>query len=243
MSWNGYNFEDSIIISERVVADDRFTSIHVQELSSTARDTKLGPEEVTADIPNISESALSKLDDNGIVYVGAKVEPGDILVGKITPKGEALLSPEEKLLRAIFGDKASDVKDSSLRVPAGVYGTVTDVQIFSREGVERDQRYKDIVRETLDDYKKIGEQLALILDNLKQQLISVLKAQTTVSSKSGIKRDTKLTEAVLKDLSLENHLLLKLKTRRRLQSSLILLSLLKRLSKHQMLTLSDVKSV
>ena len=212
MSWNGYNFEDSIIISERVVADDRFTSIHVQELSSTARDTKLGPEEVTADIPNISETALSKLDDNGIVYVGAKVEPGDILVGKITPKGEALLSPEEKLLRAIFGDKASDVKDSSLRVPAGVYGTVTDVQIFSREGVERDQRYKDIVRETLDDYKKDRrEQLALILDNLKQQLISVLKAQTTVSSKSGIKRDTKLTEAVLKDLSLEKSLALEVK--------------------------------
>ncbi len=204
MSWNGYNFEDSIIISERVVSDDRFTSIHVQELSSTARDTKLGPEEVTADIPNISESALSKLDENGIVYVGAKVEPGDILVGKITPKGEALLSPEEKLLRAIFGDKASDVKDSSLRVPAGVYGTITDVQIFSREGVERDQRYQDIIKETLDDFKKDRrEQLALTLDQLKIELSSLLKGKTTSASKSGVKRDTKLTDKVLAELTLE----------------------------------------
>ena len=204
MSWNGYNFEDSIIISERVVSDDRFTSIHVQELSATARDTKLGPEEVTADIPNISESALSKLDENGIVYVGAKVVPGDILVGKITPKGEALLSPEEKLLRAIFGDKASDVKDSSLRVPAGVHGTVTDVQIFSREGVERDQRYKDIVSETLLDYKKDRkEQLELTVLDLRDKLTALLTGKKSASTKSGVKRDTKLTADILAPLNLD----------------------------------------
>src|SRR3989338_5174337 len=124
MPWNGYNFEDSILISERVVQEDRFTSIHIEELSCIARDTKLGSEEVTADIPNVGEGALSKLDSSGIVYIGAEVSPGDILVGKVTPKGETQLTPEEKLLRAIFGEKASDVKDSSLRVPAGMQGTV-----------------------------------------------------------------------------------------------------------------------
>ena len=203
MSWNGYNFEDSIIISERVVSDDRFTSIHVQELSATARDTKLGPEEVTADIPNISENALSKLDDNGIVYVGAKVVPGDILVGKITPKGEAILSPEEKLLRAIFGDKASDVKDSSLRVPAGVYGTVTDVQIFSREGVERDSRYDGIIDDTLSKFKKDRkEQLGLTLDNLHSKAVALLEGKKSLTTKNGIKRDTKLTKTLLTELTL-----------------------------------------
>jgi DNA-directed RNA polymerase subunit beta len=142
MPWNGYNFEDSILLSERVVKEDRFTSIHIQELSCIARDTKLGSEEITADIPNVGEAALSKLDESGIVYIGAEVNAGDILVGKVTPKGETQLSPEEKLLRAIFGEKASDVKDSSLRVPSGTKGTVIDVQVFTRDGVDKDSRAK-----------------------------------------------------------------------------------------------------
>ncbi len=137
MPWNGYNFEDSILVSERVVQEDRFTTIHIQELACVSRDTKLGPEEITADIPNVGEAALSKLDESGIVYIGAEVTGGDILVGKVTPKGETQLTPEEKLLRAIFGEKASDVKDSSLRVPNGVSGTVIDVQVFTRDGVEK----------------------------------------------------------------------------------------------------------
>ena len=140
MPWNGYNFEDSILISERVVADDRFTSIHIEELSVVARDTKLGPEEITRDISNLSEGMLARLDESGIVYIGAEVEAGDVLVGKVTPKGETQLTPEEKLLRAIFGEKASDVKDTSLRVPSGMSGTVIDVQVFTREGIERDKR-------------------------------------------------------------------------------------------------------
>ena len=144
MPWNGYNYEDSILVSERVAAKDRLTTIHIQELSCVARDTKLGPEEITADIPNVGESALSKLDESGIVYVGAEVVGGDILVGKVTPKGETQLTPEEKLLRAIFGEKASEVKDSSMRVPNGTSGTVVDVQIFTREGVEKDSRAREI---------------------------------------------------------------------------------------------------
>ncbi|MGL6050702.1 MAG: DNA-directed RNA polymerase subunit beta, partial [Aeromonas salmonicida] len=144
MPWNGYNFEDSILVNERVVQEDRLTTIHIQELACISRDTKLGPEEITADIPNVGEAALSKLDESGIVYVGAEVKGGDILVGKVTPKGETQLTPEEKLLRAIFGEKASDVKDSSLRVPNGVYGTVVDVQVFTRDGVEKDKRAKEI---------------------------------------------------------------------------------------------------
>ncbi|MYD98024.1 MAG: DNA-directed RNA polymerase subunit beta [Gammaproteobacteria bacterium] len=154
MPWNGYNFEDSILISERVVQEDRFTSIHIQELTCSARDTKLGPEEITCDIPNVGESALGKLDESGIVYVGAEVAPGDILVGKVTPKGETQLTPEEKLLRAIFGEKASDVKDTSLRVPTGVRGTVIDVRIFTRDGLEKDQRALDIERMELDEIRK-----------------------------------------------------------------------------------------
>jgi DNA-directed RNA polymerase subunit beta len=154
MPWNGYNFEDSILVSERVVQEDRFTSIHIQELSCVARDTKLGPEEITCDIPNVGESALAKLDESGIVYIGAEVNTGDILVGKVTPKGETQLTPEEKLLRAIFGEKASDVKDTSLRVPQGVQGTVIDVQVMTRDGVEKDQRAKDIERAELARVKK-----------------------------------------------------------------------------------------
>ena len=164
MPWNGYNFEDSVLISERVVAEDRFTSIHIQELTCIARDTKLGPEEITCDIPNVGESALGKLDESGIVYIGAEVVTGDILVGKVTPKGETQLTPEEKLLRAIFGEKASDVKDTSLRVPTGVKGTIIDVRVFTRDGVEKDQRAKDLeeaelarIRKDLDDEYRIVE--------------------------------------------------------------------------------------
>ena len=154
MPWNGYNYEDSILVSERVVQEDRFTSVHIQELTCIARDTKLGPEEITPDIPNVGDSALGKLDESGIVYIGAEVEAGDILVGKVTPKGETQLTPEEKLLRAIFGEKASDVKDTSLRVPTSVKGTVIDVRVFTRDGVEKDQRAKDIEEAELDQVRK-----------------------------------------------------------------------------------------
>jgi DNA-directed RNA polymerase subunit beta len=145
MPWNGYNFEDSILISERVVQEDRYTTIHIEEMTSVARDTKLGSEEITADIPNVGEHNLNKLDQSGIVYIGAEVSAGDILVGKVTPKGETQLTPEEKLLRAIFGEKASDVKDTSLRVPSGMDGTVIDVQVFTRDGVEKDERAVSIM--------------------------------------------------------------------------------------------------
>src|SRR5512135_3564678 len=153
MPWNGYNFEDSILISERVVAEDRYTSIHIEELVVVARDTKLGPEEITRDISNLSERMLSRLDESGIVYIGAEVEAGDVLVGKVTPKGETQLTPEEKLLRAIFGEKASDVKDTSLRVPSGISGTVIDVQVFTREGIQRDKRSQQIIEDELRRYK------------------------------------------------------------------------------------------
>ncbi len=164
MPWNGYNFEDSILISERVVQEDRFTTIHIEELTCMARDTKLGPEEISGDIPNVGEAALAKLDESGIVYVGAEVKEGDILVGKVTPKGETQLTPEEKLLRAIFGEKASDVKDTSLRLGSGMNGTVIDVQVFTRDGVEKDARALQIeeqemarVRKDLDDQLRIME--------------------------------------------------------------------------------------
>ncbi|MCK6370592.1 MAG: DNA-directed RNA polymerase subunit beta [Gammaproteobacteria bacterium] len=165
MPWNGYNFEDSILISERLVEEDRFTTIHIEELSCVARDTKLGPEEITADIPNVGEAALAKLDEAGIAFIGAEVRAGDILVGKVTPKGETQLTPEEKLLRAIFGEKASDVKDTSLRVPPGMDGTVIDVRVFTRDGVEKDSRALSIetseleaVRKDLDDQRRILEE-------------------------------------------------------------------------------------
>jgi DNA-directed RNA polymerase subunit beta len=162
MPWNGYNFEDSILISERVVADDRFTSIHIEELSVVARDTKLGPEEITRDISNLSEAA-GRLDESGIVYIGAEVESGDVLVGKVTPKGETQLTPEEKLLRAIFGEKASDVKDTSLRVPSGMSGTVIDVQVFTREGIERDKRAQQIIDDELKRYRTdLNDQLRIV---------------------------------------------------------------------------------
>jgi DNA-directed RNA polymerase subunit beta len=163
MPWNGYNFEDSILISERVVAEDRYTSIHIEELTVVARDTKLGPEEITRDIASLGEAQLSRLDDSGIVYIGAEVEAGDVLVGKVTPKGETQLTPEEKLLRAIFGEKASDVKDTSLRVPSGIAGTVIDVQVFTREGIERDKRAQSIIDEHLRHYKlDLADQMRIV---------------------------------------------------------------------------------
>jgi DNA-directed RNA polymerase subunit beta len=167
MPWNGYNFEDSILISERVAEEDRFTTIHIQELSCIARDTKLGPEEISSDIPNVGESALGKLDESGVVYIGAEVKGGDILVGKVTPKGETQLTPEEKLLRAIFGEKASDVKDTSLRVPNSVRGTVIDVQVFTRDGVEKDKRALEIEDMQLRQVKKdLGDEFGILADGI-----------------------------------------------------------------------------
>ena len=163
MPWNGYNFEDSILISERVISDDRYTSIHIEELVVMARDTKLGSEEITRDIPNLSEHQLGRLDESGIVYVGAEVGPGDTLVGKVTPKGETTLTPEEKLLRAIFGEKASDVKDTSLRVDQGTSGTVIDVQVFTREGIQRDKRAQQIIDDELKRYRlDLNDQLRIV---------------------------------------------------------------------------------
>ncbi|MBV7388827.1 DNA-directed RNA polymerase subunit beta [Pasteurellaceae bacterium TAE3-ERU1] len=176
MPWNGYNFEDSMLVSERVVQEDRFTTIHIQELTAVARDTKLGAEEITADIPNVGEAALSKLDESGIVYIGAEVKGGDILVGKVTPKGETQLTPEEKLLRAIFGEKASDVKDSSLRVPNSVSGTVIDVQVFTRDGVEKDKRTIEIEDMQLKQAKKdLGEELEILEAGLFARVRALLE--------------------------------------------------------------------
>ncbi len=189
MPWNGYNFEDSILLSERVVKEDRYTTIHIEELACVARDTKLGPEEITADIPNVSEQALTRLDESGVVYIGAEVKAGDILVGKVTPKGESQLTPEEKLLRAIFGEKASDVKDSSLRVPPGMDGTVIDVQVFTRDGIEKDKRARQIeeseikrVKKDFDDQFRILE--AAIFARLRTQVIG----RVAMSGPHGLKK-------------------------------------------------------
>ena len=181
MPWNGYNFEDSILVSEKVVKEDRFTTIHIQELTCIARDTKLGAEEITSDIPNVGETALSKLDDSGIVYIGAEVNAGDILVGKVTPKGETQLTPEEKLLRAIFGEKASDVKDTSLRVPSSTKGTVIDVQVFTRDGLKKDQRALEIEKQQLDQFRKdLNEEFRIVetaaFDRLRGVLVDQLIA-------------------------------------------------------------------
>jgi DNA-directed RNA polymerase subunit beta len=200
MPWNGYNFEDSILVSERVVQEDRFTTIHIQELTCIARDTKLGSEEITADIPNVGENALSKLDESGIVYIGAEVSPGDILVGKVTPKGETQLTPEEKLLRAIFGEKASDVKDTSLRVPSSTKGTVIDVQVFTRDGLEKDARSKDIEAMQLDQIRKdLNEEYRIVEAATFERLQAALVGQKVASGK-GVKKDSVLTEDVLAEL-------------------------------------------
>jgi DNA-directed RNA polymerase subunit beta len=204
MPWNGYNFEDSILVSERVVKEDRFTSIHIQELTCIARDTKLGSEEISADIPNVGESALSKLDESGIVYIGAEVEPGDILVGKVTPKGETQLTPEEKLLRAIFGEKASDVKDTSLRVPSSTKGTVIDVQVFTRDGLEKDARAREIENHQLNDFRKdLKEEYRIFEEAVYARLASQLEGKKTLSG-AGLAKGTVLSEAVLSDLERGN---------------------------------------
>ena len=195
MPWNGYNFEDSILVSERVVKEDRFTTIHIQELTCVARDTKLGPEEITADIPNVGESALAKLDDAGVIFIGAEVEPGDILVGKVTPKGETQLTPEEKLLRAIFGEKASDVKDTSLRVPTGTKGTVIDVQVFTRDGIEKDSRAKEIEQSALNKVRKdLNEEYKIVEGATFERLRGALSGQP-VHSGPGVKKGDVLTDA------------------------------------------------
>ena len=200
MPWNGFNFEDSICLSERVVQEDRFTTIHIQELTCVSRDTKLGPEEITADIPNVGEAALNKLDEAGIVYVGAEVQAGDILVGKVTPKGETQLTPEEKLLRAIFGEKASDVKDTSLRVPTGTKGTVIDVQVFTRDGVERDSRALSIEKMQLDEIRKdLNEEFRIVEGATFERLRSALVGSIAEGG-AGLKKGTEITHEVLDGL-------------------------------------------
>ncbi|MDO6500131.1 DNA-directed RNA polymerase subunit beta [Photobacterium sanguinicancri] len=207
MPWNGYNFEDSILVSERVVQEDRLTTIHIQELSCVARDTKLGSEEITADIPNVGEAALSKLDESGIVYIGAEVKGGDILVGKVTPKGETQLTPEEKLLRAIFGEKASDVKDSSLRVPNSVSGTIIDVQVFTRDGVEKDKRALEIEEMQLKEAKKdITEEFQILEGGLLARVRTLLlSAGYSEDKMSSMNRET-LFAQTLDDENLQNQL-------------------------------------
>ncbi|HSF47343.1 MAG TPA: DNA-directed RNA polymerase subunit beta, partial [Burkholderiales bacterium] len=201
MPWQGYNFEDSILISERIVADERFTSIHIEELSVVARDTKLGPEEITRDISNLSEAMLSRLDESGIVFIGAEVEAGDVLVGKVTPKGETQLTPEEKLLRAIFGEKASDVKDTSLRVPSGMSGTVIDVQVFTREGIERDKRAQQIIDEELKRYKKdLTDQLRIVEDDIFHRLERLLIGKVVKGGPKKLAKGAKITKHYLEEL-------------------------------------------
>ncbi|MDO5767871.1 MAG: DNA-directed RNA polymerase subunit beta [Psychrobacter sp.] len=203
MPWNGYNFEDSILLSERVVKEDRFTTIHIQELTCVARDTKLGTEEITADIPNVGEAALSNLDEAGIVYIGAEVDAGDILVGKVTPKGETQLTPEEKLLRAIFGEKAADVKDTSLRVPSSSKGTVIDVQVFTRDGVEKDARARSIEKSQLDSYRKDLKEELRIFEEAARSRISTLLDGQKVSGGAGLRAGTVLAFEDMKDMNLE----------------------------------------
>ncbi len=201
MPWNGYNFEDSILISEKVVADDRYTSIHIEELSVVARDTKLGAEEITRDISNLAENQLARLDESGIVYIGAEVEASDTLVGKVTPKGETQLTPEEKLLRAIFGEKASDVKDTSLRVPSGMIGTVIDVQVFTREGIPRDKRAQQIIDDELKRYRlDLNDQLRIVDGDAFQRLEKMLIGKVVNGGPKKIAKGAKITKEYLADL-------------------------------------------
>lgn len=201
MPWNGYNFEDSILISEKVVADDRYTSIHIEELSVVARDTKLGAEEITRDISNLAENQLARLDESGITYIGAEVEAGDTLVGKVTPKGETQLTPEEKLLRAIFGEKASDVKDTSLRVPSGMVGTVIDVQVFTREGIQRDKRAQQIIDDELKRYRlDLNDQLRIVEGDAFQRLEKMLIGKVANGGPKKLVKGVKLTKEYLDDL-------------------------------------------
>lgn len=201
MPWNGYNFEDSILISERLVKEERFTTIHIEELTCVARDTKLGQEEISSDIPNVSEHALNKLDESGIVYIGAEVNAGDILVGKVTPKGETQLTPEEKLLRAIFGEKASDVKDTSLRVSSGTNGTVIDVQVFTRDGVEKDTRALEIEESELKSVRKdLGDQMRIMEEGVYQRVETLLLGKLAAGGPGGLKPETKITRAYLAEI-------------------------------------------
>ncbi len=201
MPWNGYNFEDSILISERVVEEDRYTTIHIEELTCMARDTKLGPEEITSDIPNVGESALRKLDESGIIYIGAEVQPGDILVGKVTPKGETQLTPEEKLLRAIFGEKASDVKDTSLRAKSSMAGTVVDVRVFTRDGIKKDKRSLDIEQMELDDVRKnLNSRQAIIEQDIFQRLEKLLVGKIADGGPGNVKAGDKVTKSYLKEI-------------------------------------------
>ncbi|GAA4099499.1 DNA-directed RNA polymerase subunit beta [Zhongshania borealis] len=210
MPWNGYNFEDSILVSERVVKEDRFTTIHIQELTCIARDTKLGSEEISADIPNVGEGALASLDESGIVYIGAEVGPGDILVGKVTPKGETQLTPEEKLLRAIFGEKASDVKDTSLRVPTSTKGTVIDVQVFTRDGLEKDKRALEIEKMQLDQFRKdLNEEYRIVEEATFARLSSALDGQAILSG-PGMKKGDVLTAAGLAEVKTDDWFKLRL---------------------------------
>jgi DNA-directed RNA polymerase subunit beta len=198
MPWNGYNFEDSILLSERIVKEDIFTSIHIEEFEVMARDTKLGPEEITRDIPNVSEEALKNLDEAGIVYIGAEVQAGDILVGKITPKGESPMTPEEKLLRAIFGEKASDVRDTSLRVPPGVQGTIVEVRVFNRHGVDKDERAQAIEREEIERLAKDRDDELAILDrNTYGRLADIIVGKVGIAGPKGFKKDTDITREAL----------------------------------------------
>jgi len=212
MPWNGYNFEDSILISERLVDEDRFTTIHIEELSCMARDTKLGPEEISGDIPNVGESALAKLDESGIVYIGAEVKEGDILVGKVTPKGETQLTPEEKLLRAIFGEKAADVKDSSLRVSSGMAGTVIDVQVFTRDGVEKDARALQIENLELDRVRKdLDDQLRIMEEDTFQRVEKMLTGKLAEGGPAGLKAGAKITKSYLTELKRDQWLEIRLR--------------------------------
>ncbi len=211
MPWNGYNFEDSILISERVLQEDRFTSIHIEENTCVARDTKLGSEEITADIPNVGEGALSKLDESGIVYIGAEVKTGDILVGKVTPKGETQLTPEEKLLRAIFGEKASDVKDTSLRVPSGMDGTVIDVQVFTRDSVKKDERALQLEQAEVDRFKKdLDDQLRIVENDIYDRVARLLEGQVVESGPSGMTSGSKITVEHLDEISRKDWLNIRL---------------------------------
>jgi DNA-directed RNA polymerase subunit beta len=201
MPWNGYNYEDSVLISERVVAEDRYTSIHIEELSVVARDTKLGAEEITQDISNLSERMLARLDEVGIIHIGAEVEAGDVLVGKVTPKGETQLTPEEKLLRAIFGEKASDVKDTSLRVPSGMSGTVIDVQVFTREGIDRDARAQQIIDDQLAHYKKdLADQMRIVEDDAFGRIRRLIEGKVATGGPNKLKKGETLTAEYLESV-------------------------------------------
>jgi DNA-directed RNA polymerase subunit beta len=212
MPWNGYNFEDSILISERVVKEDRFTTIHIEELSCVARDTKLGSEDITSDIPNVGDAALAKLDESGIAFIGAEVNAGDILVGKVTPKGETQLTPEEKLLRAIFGEKASDVKDTSLRVPPGMDGTVIDVRVFTRDGVEKDERALSIEKSELESVRKdLDDTLRILEEDIYERVERMLTGKIAQGGPENLKSGGKITTAYLEEVPREQWFEIRLK--------------------------------